>query len=368
MAFSFIFAPATTATGAELDGVLNQASLLGTIPCTVVGQNALTLTPYTTPTAGTPPLALQPLLRFSGVAVQTNSGAVVATIGTFPAFSVYKDSATGPVALTGNEIIAANTFTLTYDAALNGGAGGYHLSTSPALAAGTVTSVVAGAGLAGGTITSAGTLALGAIGAHLMLANATNGSALPIATSISVYLDNAVANTQGAIITRNASVWAALAPGTSLSALLSQGTGANVAYGTVPTPYTTGTFTPTLVGSSVAGSPTYTGQAGFYVQMGKVVVFTFSVSITSLGSAAGNIAIAGLPFSSNSTTGQTLPVSALTGLTNTASYTWIVARVLPSTTQIGLFQNGSGQAEATITNTNCAATLTIVGSGTYITA
>ena len=101
------------------------------IPCGVAGTNTLTLTqnatgvvPTTTITAYTSNMA------FSGVASATNTGAVTATVGTVGALNVYKDTVSGPAALSGGEIVAGNAFTLLYDATLNTGAGGFHLITS----------------------------------------------------------------------------------------------------------------------------------------------------------------------------------------------------------------------------------------------
>lgn len=126
MAYSYTFANVTALTTGQLDTVFNQAGLLGTIPCTVTGTNTLTLTVNSS--VGTPPLtSFNPLLRFGAVAANDNSGAVTANIGGTGALSVYKDSATGPVALTGGEIQAGNYFVLIYDSTLSGGLGGYHL-------------------------------------------------------------------------------------------------------------------------------------------------------------------------------------------------------------------------------------------------
>src|SRR5579884_3609765 len=159
MTYPVVFAGLTSATGANLDQDFNAAGLLGTIPCTVSGTNALTLTPYTSPTIGTPPVALQAQLRFSGIAAATNTGAVTANCAATGSLNVYKDTASGPAALTGGEIVAGNYIVLAYDAALNAGAGGYHLQTT-ANSAGTVTSVATGTGLTGGPITTSGTISL----------------------------------------------------------------------------------------------------------------------------------------------------------------------------------------------------------------
>jgi len=127
MGYTNVFANVTTLHTQDLDTTFNQAGLLGTIPCTVAGTNTLTLTPFSTPVIGTPPLVLQAQLRVSGIAANSNSGAATANVAGGGALNVYKDSASGPVALSGGEIVAGNYFALAYDATLNAGAGGWHL-------------------------------------------------------------------------------------------------------------------------------------------------------------------------------------------------------------------------------------------------
>lgn len=130
MALPYQFANATTATGAQLDADLQAAAVLGVLPCTVAGTNTLTLTlAVNTPTIS----AYANYLRFSGVAAASNTSTVTAQIGSLTALPVYKDSPSGPIALSGGEIIAGNAFTLVYDSALNSGNGGFHLVATTAV-------------------------------------------------------------------------------------------------------------------------------------------------------------------------------------------------------------------------------------------
>lgn len=122
-----LFTGVSTATGAQLDANLTAVSNQAPIPCTASGTNAIALTQeagfYTVTAYGNN-------MQFSAVAAGNNSGPVTAQLGSLGALNVYKDSAAGPVALTGNEIISGNAFTLLYDIALNSGAGGFHLFTN----------------------------------------------------------------------------------------------------------------------------------------------------------------------------------------------------------------------------------------------
>lgn len=110
-----------------------------------------------------------------------------------------------------------------------GGSGADLTWASPA-GNGTVTSVTAGAGLSGGTITTAGTIALAAIGDDRLLANISGGSAPPTETSVTALLDAALGTTRGSIIRRDGSAWTALGPGTAGHVLTSGGTGADVTW------------------------------------------------------------------------------------------------------------------------------------------
>ena len=60
--------------------------------------------------------------------------------------------------------------------------------------------------------------------------------------------------------------------------------------------YEEGTWTPTVEGSTTAGTQTYTWQYGKYTKVGNKVTVNFSVRVASTVSMAGNVRIGGLPF------------------------------------------------------------------------
>lgn len=66
--------------------------------------------------------------------------------------------------------------------------------------------------------------------------------------------------------------------------------------------YEEGSWTPTVVGSTTAGTGTYTYQYGRYTRVGNRVDIQGAVRITA-HTGAGNMRIAGLPFTSSSSTG-----------------------------------------------------------------
>lgn len=64
--------------------------------------------------------------------------------------------------------------------------------------------------------------------------------------------------------------------------------------------YLEGTYTPTYLGATTAGVTTYTVQAGFYTQIGRVVFFNGRVVWTA--ATGTGAAIVSLPFTSDPTT------------------------------------------------------------------
>jgi hypothetical protein len=137
MAYSITqFENSTTASAVALDNNFTTFGALVPIPCGVAGTNALVLTQSPAGMVPTPAIAAYTNnMLFTGIAAGTNTTDTTATVGAVGALHVYKDSAAGPVLLTGGEIVQNNAFSLRYDATLNGNAGGFHLTSSTAAAA-----------------------------------------------------------------------------------------------------------------------------------------------------------------------------------------------------------------------------------------
>jgi len=114
-----------------LDNNFTTFGALVPIPCGISGTNTLTLTQSAVGLVPTPPIqAYSTGMLFIGIAAGNNSGPVQAQVGSLGLLNVYKDTAAGPVLLVGNEIVANNAISLRYDAALNTGVGGFHLTSS----------------------------------------------------------------------------------------------------------------------------------------------------------------------------------------------------------------------------------------------
>lgn len=152
---------------------------------------------------------------------------------------------------------------------------------------------------------------LSAIADQRLLANISGSSAIPTATTLTALIDNILGSTQGQILTRNATVWTVLNPGTSGYFLKSQGAGANLmwdaaaaggtAVGTTITDagnYYTGTEVETAlqeVGASLATLSASTGS-GVNLQTGSgtytaVLSDATKIEIQRSNSSANNVTI-----------------------------------------------------------------------------
>lgn len=120
-------------------------------------------------------------------------------------------------------------------------------------------------------------------------------------------------------------------------------------------------FTPTLTGSTTAGTTTYTTQIGRYIRIGDLVWYTIQLVITG-ATGTGNAIISGLPFATNSS-GNSQGIILLDG----SGWTWPTgATVLTLSLQTGLtsgviFGAGSARAISPLQMVNSAATFNITG-------
>jgi hypothetical protein len=80
--------------------------------------------------------------------------------------------------------------------------------------------------------------------------------------------------------------------------------------------YEEGTWTPTVVGSSTAGTATYAARVGTYTKIGRQVTAHCSLDYSG-GTGAGNLQVSGLPFTTSAQIFNAFPT--LSGVTTTAS-------------------------------------------------
>jgi len=113
-----------------------------------------------------------------------------------------------------------------------------------------------------------------------------------------------------------------------------------------------GTWTPTIVGSAIAGTFTYDGanRVGTYTRLGNRILITGRVRITAIAVApTGNLGIGGLPFASNAISiAGGIVIIGYQGITLTAGHTQLHAYVGTAATILNLFESGSNIAFAAI--------------------
>ena len=102
--------------------------------------------------------------------------------------------------------------------------------------------------------------------------------------------------------------------------------------------YEEGTFTPTIIGTTSAGTGTYSTQSGTYTRVGRVVTFSLTL-IWTAHTGTGNIRVNGLPFTPSSV--QYVVSAIAYNLALTAGNT-LIARTLASTASIELLQSPTG--------------------------
>lgn len=193
--------------------------------------------------------------------------------------------------ISGSPITTAGTLAITYSA----GYQGYTSTEATKLAGiatgatantGTVTSVNASGGttgysFTGGPVTTSGTLTLTGTPSALgtpATGTLTNCTGLPISTGV-------------AGLGANVAAFLATPSSANLAAAVTDEDGSGVL------PFeTTGTWTPTA--SAASGTITAYTATGQYTKTGRVVTATFSVSITTNGTAAGALFVT-LPFATN---------------------------------------------------------------------
>jgi hypothetical protein len=105
--------------------------------------------------------------------------------------------------------------------------------------------------------------------------------------------------------------------------------------------YEEGTFTPTVIGSTTAGTATYAVQNARYTKTGRTV-FVEVLLNWSAGTGTGNLRVSGLPFTSASTvTTPSLALSICSDITMSASHI-LTARIADNSTQIEFLSYPSG--------------------------
>jgi hypothetical protein len=98
----------------------------------------------------------------------------------------------------------------------------------------------------------------------------------------------------------------------------------------------------TFAGSTTAGAPAYSLQGSSFSQNGAYTQVPFSFITTSLGGAAGNMLLAGLPYTAASDlVSPGCYFTTIGGVTLEPGYSWLAGVIIPSTTTVKIVELGS---------------------------
>lgn len=134
--------------------------------------------------------------------------------------------------------------------------------------------------------------------------------------------------------------------------------------------YETGTWTPTLLGSSSNPTVTYnSANKGTYTKIGNLVFVQCYFRFSSFSGGSGSALIGGLPFTgaSNNTNGTIAPSEWNSAFPSSSTYPIIGGEFTDGASYITLLRNGATVAGTNITISNLSSTDTyLIFSGSYI--
>ena len=113
--------------------------------------------------------------------------------------------------------------------------------------------------------------------------------------------------------------------------------------------YEEGTWTPTYIGATTAGTTTYSSQFGYYTKIGRQVTVSIYLAL-SAATGTGGIRIGGLPFSSGSSFEGV--GSVMVQDYNWSSGSYLISYIAPSSSTIRIYSisDNAGWGEQSITN------------------
>jgi hypothetical protein len=124
--------------------------------------------------------------------------------------------------------------------------------------------------------------------------------------------------------------------------------------------YEEGEWTP-VVESSTPGTGTYTNQVGRYTKIGNRVFFNANLN-WSAHTGSGDMSITGLPFTSNSTSGNAHSVSVFfTGFNTLQANNVLVPLVNPNSTTVSVYQTPAGGGSVGLVTLDTSAQVVISG-------
>lgn len=132
---------------------------------------------------------------------------------------------------------------------------------------------------------------------------------------------------------------------------------------------TVNTFIPTLTGSTTnPTSITYTIQNGFYTQLGNLIIFSVNIVISAvtIGPAAGNLQITGLPTAKNTTGQRWINSCFVDNLTTSASVINLTSEIVENTNILILNQSFNNNSSIILPITALNNTSAFQLSGIYL--
>lgn len=128
--------------------------------------------------------------------------------------------------------------------------------------------------------------------------------------------------------------------------------------------YEEGTWTPIIAfGGNSVGVTTTSPTGGRYTKIGRTVIATCTLTLTSKGSSTGIASVAGLPFTAaNDGIYTSASVGFATGFSSVSGA--VLAAVAPNTTRINLYQSASGTGAA-LSNSNLTNSSQLFITATY---
>ena len=124
--------------------------------------------------------------------------------------------------------------------------------------------------------------------------------------------------------------------------------------------YEEGTWTPTVIGTTVAGTASYTTQTGVYTKIGQLVSVSCRVDYSG-GTGLGNLRISGLPFTSANNIQRPLAIEV--GDISLGAGAYCVASIITNNTAVSLASCPTGGAAAPSTTYDGSGY--IIFNGTY---
>lgn len=98
--------------------------------------------------------------------------------------------------------------------------------------------------------------------------------------------------------------------------------------------YEEGTWTPTVGGSGGQSGQVYASQVGTYIKIGQLVIASFNVTLSTLGTITTDVQVKGLPFTVNGTSNYTPTTGAIYWSGMTSSFVTLVGFAAASSTAI----------------------------------